>query len=231
MAICISTNMSSIRGSIAGTTYLTTPSGQIIARQRTRPTQPQTGNQTKVRMALSEANAQWHQLTEAERESWQWGEVSMAVARQRFLAQWTLIAMYNRYASVSVTPHNTNVASVPAYLTLANIAYDGAVGSTGISLTAENPFDYVQYAIAQVSRNFAETRYRYTGAMDADATQCVPVAASTKVTVSFSGLVEGEAYFVRVVPLTVLKIGGGTDYGQDHGAACWLRDIAQTAEA
>lgn len=70
MAKIVSPVWSTIRGSIAGTTYFPNQYGQIIARQRTTPVNPGTLRQTQMRGAFGVAAVQWRSLTQVQRDAW-----------------------------------------------------------------------------------------------------------------------------------------------------------------
>lgn len=71
MAKMQSTMFNVIRGSIAGTTFLSNSYAPIIARARTKPVNPKTTRQTLMRSAFAQAQAAWNGQTPADIALWE----------------------------------------------------------------------------------------------------------------------------------------------------------------
>ena len=202
MAIFVSTLFSSIRGSVAGTTYLTTPSGQIIGRQKTNPVNPQSGLQTARRAAFAENVAAWETLTSTKRVKWQDYADSLGAGqtgRQVFLAnlaiaQWADDIAPSDIAVVFDPPTDMGV------LPISNVeAGDYSAIGTGIAIKATNPNLYDVLFIAQRSRQFSSARNTFQGPFDPLTNDSDLVTTENIADIVFEELVEGGIYFIRIV--------------------------------
>jgi hypothetical protein len=202
MAKIISPNWSIIRGSIAGITYLTTPTGQIIARQRTRPTQPVSPWRTAIKNALTEAAADWSFLTATQQILWQaWAtahtgrsgrhEMMAGKTLLRYCAELPLpsapvIVAWDQAPEFAVAPTMTVTAVAP-----------GTPG-TGIGVTVHNTSIYALYVFVEYSSPFGHSRSFWKGPWVPGAQDGSAIAAGASKTFNrFDGLA-GDRIFARV---------------------------------
>lgn len=244
MAKIVSHIASSIRGSIAGITYLTTPSGAIIARQRVIPVNPGSTFQTRARQAMGATAVLWTQLTDAQREAWNAaaGTTSFLLGRSfttpgdgrgLFMATGQFVNyMYaqNKLAEPfnGVAPNSTGVPTV----ILSNVPYEGSVGTTGISFKATNTSlaraaQIVYWYGYQV--NGSRTYYRGPWQTGQIGIGQVEPEESTVINITYSpDPLEGQKLFVRAVPLFIPE---GSYVGYAKGSPQIISDTLQTAEA
>jgi hypothetical protein len=71
MARMLSQIATTIRGSIGGCVFTANPFQSIVVRKRVSPVNPQTPAQSAIRLAMSAANEQWDQLSDADRQAWE----------------------------------------------------------------------------------------------------------------------------------------------------------------
>lgn len=204
-----------MRGSIAGTTYLTTPAGQIIARQRTRPVNTPTPFRTNVKNAFEQAVAQWQALSVPKQAQWNtWALAHMApkTGRQVMIAgnafaEWIVYAGYIAGASVHVDPFVPSIVALPAVVVQA-VTFTPAL-STGVSCKVTNLSANPQVVMVEISGSQSESRNFYKGPWDPTQTLCVTLNAGANNTFNFSGLIVNTRYFMRM-----RSLNNGTLVGQ-----------------
>jgi hypothetical protein len=201
MAKVVSPVWSSIRGSICGTTYLTTSAGQIIARQRTRPTQPVTNNRTAIKNAFTEAVADWALLSDADQAAWQaWaiahtgrsGRHEMIGGKSilRYCAELPfptgpVIVAGDKCPEFSTTPSMTLVAGPPA------------LPGTGISVKITNTGAVAVYGVIEISQAFGVSRHYWKGPWNVLTQQGGAIAAAASLTKDFIVGSVGDKVFAR----------------------------------
>jgi hypothetical protein len=204
MAKIISPVWSSVRGSIAGTTYLTTASGQIIARQRTRPTQPDSPNQNLAREALSMAAADWNNLTEVLRQAWNVAAVTFGETGRhlwiggRSLLQYigirnllaTPIVFLTDAPTIGSRPSFNAVQSTPALPT-----------SNTIEVTINNLQKVRTVYLIDVSPPFTQTRNFWKGPWATSQSVSILTASLGSQKAEIPNLVAGAWYMVRIRPV------------------------------
>lgn len=244
MAKVVSHIASSIRGSIAGITYLTTPSGAIVARQRVIPVNPSTGNQQKIRSALANVSFQWTTLTAAEREAWDnaAGVSTMLLGRSiikpgngrsLFTATGSFVNYLYAQGKIAtvfdgVAPNTTGLP--PMQIT--GLPYGGPTGSTGISFNVLNTHEGRSLKVfvwtgVQVndSRGYYQGPWRPATIQSAD----IDEGSGANINVTYTpNPLEGQKLFVKVVPLWTPY---GSYTGYVRGTPQIVFDNMQTAEA
>lgn len=209
MARILSSPWSIIRGSIAGTTYLSNQFHPIIARARTAPVQPMTEFQTNIRSSMAAATNVWDTLTPPVQLGWdlygsatQWpGPLGTYTVpgRQIFMAGRTL----QEYVNLRALCIPTFVTDPPApMIGFYNLKSVGCVAPTGpgtgvaVAFTTEAAQDGLIFA--EVSPPFSTSRKRYKGPWNSSTAQAQVFPANTSGTLEFLGLVDGCVYFVRI---------------------------------
>ena len=195
----------SARGSVAGCTYLTTPSGQIIARARTKPVNPQTTKQSYIRGSLSKAVIDWEALPLPTRDDWNlWAltQGSTFHGREMFIAALTLGRYMNKLGGVT-TVIRTEVPQFNGtpYTPFSVIDYTGEVGTTGLSLRFD-AIPVLTNILVQVSPPMNHARRRYTGPWNTNNNFVAALSKTVATTVNISGLVLDAHYFVRIQFIT-----------------------------
>lgn len=198
-----------MRGSIAGVTYLSNQYHQIVSRARTAPVQPNTPFQTTIRGAYTNSSAAWALLSPEDREAWHhyaqtclWpgplGDYTVP-GRQIFMAGRTL-QMYVHNRGLAKPEFVVTPPVTPGFLTPSNINMTDFLppGETGCALTIAA--DYIDNTLVFVQRSqaFNPTRMRYKGPFWGMHDQAAIPPSGTTVTITFTGLEEGKAYFFRV---------------------------------
>ena len=191
----------SIRGSIGGATYFTTPAGQIICRNRTHPVNPQTGLQTLRRAGFAYMSAAWELLSSADKTSWKDYADSLSTGqsgRAIFIANLT-VANWAYTVDNNVIVVSTAPPTDPGVLPIADIEVIlyTAVG-TGIRIEAFNPNAYPIVFIVQRSRQFSVSRNRLQGPFLASTTVVESVNSVSTLSLDFENLVENGVYFIKL---------------------------------
>lgn len=204
MAKIISPVWSSIRGSIAGTTYLTTPSGQIVGRQRTKPTQPDSNNQVFARSALSAAAADWNGMTQVLRTAWNVAAVAFGkTGRHLYIGGRQLIEYISIRNLISPLPVVTNDAPTVGSIPSVNVTQGTptAPATPTIEVTLQNMQKVETHCLVQISPPFTATRNFWKGPWDTSKDACHKLLASSTGHVDFAGLEAGMFYMIRVIPV------------------------------
>lgn len=200
---------STIRGSIAGTTYMTGTTAQIVARQRTNPVQPNTPQQSEIRSIVATLNVAWKDvLTEVQRSNWNLyastcvfqGPVSQYTIPGRliFIAGLSLVKLINLRGYL-VIPETLTAPTEPGFYNPGGIEVDqGHPAGTGFRIIVNNFGSHTIAVFYNVSPAQSPGRYFYKGPWDKGLTNAfsAPFGASTNHTIT--GLIANKAYFVRV---------------------------------
>jgi len=204
MAKIVSPVWSSIRGSIAGTTYLTTSSGAIIARQRVKPVNPGSLYQGYARSALASANAYWEAAEEAERQGWDQyaAMVGYTSGRRAFFAGSSLAGYLNTRFS-AVIPQDPQPPVVGNIINISDIVVVQPTGPAedGLTLNFTNWESEALKVLVQVSPAFNPTRNYWKGPWDASKAVVVDAASLSAGTHDFE-LIVGQKYFFKVRAVT-----------------------------
>lgn len=197
----ISHIFSTMRGSVAGVTYLTTPSGQIIGRQRTIPVNPRTSKQTEIRSQFANSAGAWEALSDADRLDWQVYADTLGTGktgRQLFIANYSL-AKYMAVNSSGIMTPDTTPPTDPGVLAISDVAPIAYVGpGTGVSIAWTNPNADSVAALIQISTQQTVARNRFQGPFRSDNLTVQETAGSTSSFYEFDGLVDGYVYFIRI---------------------------------
>lgn len=204
MAKVVSPVWSWIRGSICGTTYFTTPAGQIIARQRTRPSQPGTVNQNFAREALQSAAADWNNMTQLLRDAWNVAaHVFGQTGRQMYIGGRQIIEYITLRAIINPAPVVTDdaptVGSLPSITVVQSVPVLPATPT--VELTVSNLQKVRNVIMVEVSPPFTATRFFWKGPWATSQSKATVVLAQANVKVAIAGLVAGAWYMLRVRPV------------------------------
>lgn len=199
MAIIVSPVWSSARGSIAGTTYLTTPSGAIIARQRVKPSNPSSPYQTLIRSSNAASLAAWQALTSTQRADWDLYAQSTPYhnGREAFFAASNLVNYGNsRFAVGAVVP--STAPALPGLLNISGFSVGAPLTvGTGISVNFTNYEAEDLFGLCVISAGFNQTRNFWKGPWNQVTAVCEEITSSTSSVIDFMDLTEGLRYFVR----------------------------------
>lgn len=230
MAKIVSPVWSSARGSIAGTTYLTTASGQIIARQRTRPVNTPTYYRTLIKDAMISRAAQWNAITQVQRDQWDVYAAAngLGSGRRAFMAG-TLLSQYCYLTGLA----GATVISIYDPRPETNFAPNCAVstvlptgpGNTAIAVKVSNTGPQRALLLIEVSPNLNPARTYWKGPWDESKTQVVAQLSGVTTTYQINALSLGQRYFVRVRAQTNDTSAGLR--GNRNQAALIVNQIAQ----
>ncbi len=215
MAIIVSPVWSSIRGSIAGTTYLTTPAGAIIGRQRVQPTQAPTPFRTFAKNALSQAASDWDGLTVDQKKDWNvWAAAnSTLTGRQEFTAGRSLrnFVFLSGIAGVQVITTDLLAPTFNGHpvVTVQATVYTTALG-TGVAFKTTNTGPEKVIVMLELSAGLSNGRYYWKGPWDASKSIAFLQLAANSATTNFDGLVESRRYYVRCRAFTMDTLSGLT---------------------
>ena len=170
--------VSSISGSIAGNTYSRNRFGPYI-RTRALPVNPNTAAQQLARSRFSTVSAQWRQLTDGQRATWEVaGEELFNSNPQGFPAPLSGAQAFAAYNNINLLIGNSITTTAPAVDKSAEITAADLVLDTGgpalvelDSITGEQIADNVilVYGTAAVSPGrsfFRKSDYRFLGALN-----------------------------------------------------------------
>lgn len=207
MAICVSHLHSSMRGSIAGITYLTTPSGAIIARQRVIPVDAPSPMRTHIKSAMIQAVAAWQALTSAQKTAWQmWAQANGTLSgREEFIAGHALLYFgINSTPAGWVSPVDSQTApdfnGHPA-IALSSVPFITAL-QTGVSFQVQNTSPHSVMAIIELSPMLSNGRNYWKGPYDTTVTQASLILTSIKKRYDFQVAAPGMRFFCRVRAFT-----------------------------
>ena len=209
MAIGLSALFTTLRKSIGGITFYTNPDGQIIARARTNPVNPNTANQTLIRTSFSDAAALWNTLTDAQRVLWRDyadGTFEKKTGRQVFMANLSM-ANYVAAREPAVIVVGTDAPVDPGVLPIGSIKTSAPGGpiAVGVAVTIVNPSSFDIVGAVEVSRAFNTSRARFKGPFKSEDTQFVTLIAGASTLVEFLDLSEGLRYFFRIRAVTPVE--------------------------
>lgn len=201
MAIISSHIWSTARGSVGGITYLTTPSGQIIARQRTIPVNPNTSQQTVIRSCFAGEVQQYALLSTLQQDLWDTYAEFLGqgkTGRQTYLANVTLARYMNQLAAgqpafgrdAPLTPVSFDIQNV-------GVATPVSAAFTGIAMSSTNDTGYDGDVLSNWQGPFNSARARFKGPWGPGNQQvdAIPDAASTLVEIATPGLNAGDIVF------------------------------------
>lgn len=199
---------SAVSGSINGITYFNGRYGFLIARNRSVPTQPNSTPQSKMRTALSNAQALWNLATPVQREAWETYAQTVQYTgpvgnyhiggRERMLGTISLSSYMNNVLG-TVIPVSAAAPRGAGWLLLSELdTQDPSLPGTGFDLTVGNPNDHDIQCHIQISAAKPVTVNFWKGpwVVSQSVTLTVP-SLSTAIHV-FDGLEDGLVYFVRI---------------------------------
>jgi hypothetical protein len=201
MAKIVSPVWSSARGSICGITYLTTSSGQIIARQRTRPVETPSNFRTWIKSAMQQRAAHWNSLSALQRANWDLFAIvnGFQTGRLAYLAGTVFMQFVtNTGLAGAVTglrddaPDTNNFPQCSISTTTPVIANNDSVA---VKITNSGPQRVMQYI--EVSPGFNAARNFYKGPWDTSRSFAGTLASGVSALVEFHGLNPGERYFIK----------------------------------
>lgn len=191
-----------MRGSIAGITYLTTPSGAIIARQRVIPSDPPSPLRTAAKSALIQTVADWQALTTAQRLAWQvWAVANGTLSgREEFMAancfqQFGIISTPTGWPVINDV-NTAPVVSGHTSITFTNVPYTVAL-NTGVAFQVQNTSSWEIVAMVELSPALTTARNYWKGPWVPGATIASAIATGVKKKFEFGGLTAGQRYFAR----------------------------------
>lgn len=230
MAKIISPVWSIIRGSIAGTTYLTTPAGMIIGRQRTSPVNPMSEHQSRVRAALSQVVAEWEALTQAERDDWDVyaaGQGRALTGRQEFISGHSLFRYIENLGVLPVGA--TYFSTIPEFASRPTVTCTFTAPSAGVGFKASvTNFGQIEImALMSSSGPCNPSRQFWKGPWDPNGQSLLQIAASATGDFEKADCIEGMRYFVRFSHVTEDDVVAKR--GNVHGISDVFSHIAEHA--
>jgi len=216
LARMLSPLASTLRGSIAGLTFLSNQYHQIVVRQKTAPVNPKTTNQEIMRVCFANASNSWRNLTPAEREAW--SNYSKSVTYSGPLGDYNVtgrnIFMSNLSLIYYIITRNLDIIiptltapttdGVPSWAEC-NICPPTGIG-TGFSVKLANASGQAMNYFITHSIPFDLSRNRFKGPFDSQTAVSASIADGTDEYVDFLGLTLNRVYFVRVRGITT--VGG-----------------------
>lgn len=201
MARIVSPVWSSARGSICGTTYLTTASGQIIARQRTRPTQTPTNYRTYIKNAMQMRATHWNALTVAQRSAWDvWAMAQgLPTGRQAYL-QGTVLPQFilNAGLIVGLTGLRDDAPDTNFHPNVqCGATSPVAAGTDAVAFKVQNNGGQRVVYLLELSPGLNPARNYWKGPWNTTRSLSATVNSGVTAVVEFPLLNVGEKYFVR----------------------------------
>lgn len=207
MAKLISPVWSIIRGSIAGTTYLSGPSNTIIARQKTAPVNPASGPQSIIREGLVNASALWKEVIDADgHEKWNAYAATLSpsgplgpyeVTGQNAFIQAYVTAFWMEQWGASITP-GVDAPDLTGYLDVGGyLLVDRVSAGTGFQLNATNYSGEAAVISVQLSNAWTESKNFFKGPWDPEP-QFFDIAASTSSSFDVDTSNAGYYKFARI---------------------------------
>jgi len=216
MAKIVSHVWSSARGSVAGITYLTTPSGAIIARQRVIPVNAPSPFRTFIKNALTEAVSDWDSLTVAQKAAWNtWAAANGGLkGRQEFVASQSLrnFILGSGIAGVTVILQNLIAPDFAGHPAVTHAAAPFVTPlMTGVAFKNRVTSPQKCIVMLELSPAMSNGRYFWKGPWDTSRSIAFELAAAATVTTTFTGLNAGMRYYCRMRAYTAdtvsLKLG------------------------
>lgn len=199
---------SAVSGSINGITYFNGRYGFMIARNRSIPTQPNSTPQSKMRTALSNAQALWNLATVAERTAWETYAATVQYTgpignyhiggRERMLGTIALSSYMNNVLGTTI-PVSAGAPRGAGWLLLSELdTADPSLPGTGFDLTVGNPNDHAIEVQIQISAAKPITVNFWKGPWETAQSVSLAVPSLSTALKVFDGLEDGLVYFVRV---------------------------------
>lgn len=217
MATIVSSPWSIIRGSIAGTTYLSGPGHPIIARQRVAPVQPVTNPRTKIKASMATAVAKWDSLTDEVRGEWEayaqtvtfvgpTGSYSPS-GRQLAIGQYIATQYIDDNAHPS-SPLVATMADAPVnagQLATPDITISDPSTGTGFTVACKN--QDLETMTFYVTRSLAQSPSRnyYKGPWVPQLSQSDEAVFGASASFDFSAPYDGAVVFIRVRGISSLS--------------------------
>jgi hypothetical protein len=209
VAKIISPVWSVIRGSIAGTTYFPNQYGQIIGRQRTRPVNPGSTHQNRIRSAFDRAQSEYADLTVPQQEDWD--TYAASVPRESGVGVITLkgkqvcignygLALYlDNLGVCSFGAINNLAPTIMGMLAISNPQITAPTAGNGFRISCGNDNGHTVFLIAQRSPQTADDRYFWKGPWDSSnpGLQSVVIPDAGSDGIDFANLTLDAPYFCR----------------------------------
>lgn len=208
MARIVSPVWSSIRGSIAGTTYLSNQYHPIVGRQRVSPVNPNTSQQGIIRSAFSAATTLWEGLTAAQRIAWDdyaqtcvfsGPQGTYTISGRLMFIRSLATAGYLVTVGVLTGPVNTDAPVIPGFLDVGTIHTASFLTAmeTGIAIGVEytGSEDITIYGYRSIA--FNQTRGRFKGPFVSTSIASLDLTGAASGEITYIGLGEGLAYFTK----------------------------------
>lgn len=206
MAKILSHVWSEVRGSVAGITYFPNQYHQIVARARTAPVNPNTYRQQQIRGAFDTAEEEWEGLSDLLRQLWAQyaftctfpgplGDYKISgrlmYIRNRSTALYLDVRgkMANPIQTVNPLQAGFNALS---HLDVTPLAAPGI----GFEIHGTNPNAREQSIYSFRSVAFNPDRLRFKGPFLTETLDSAQAAAAAAYQFNFTGLVDGQVYFV-----------------------------------
>jgi hypothetical protein len=212
LAKLISPVWSIIRGSIAGTTYLSGPGNTIVARQKTAPVNPQTTAQAFIRDAVKEAAALWKEVMSVDdRTKWDVYAATLSIqgplgpygitGQNAFVMSYVTSVWAQKYGFTPVP--SVLAPTVSGFLDTGGYSIVARVNAgTGVQLNAVNYAAEPVTIIVQLSGPWNSSKNFFNGPWDPSAIQGFDLAASTSASFDIDTVESARKYFFRIKALS-----------------------------
>ena len=215
---------SNMLGSVGGLTFLNNPFHQIVVRQRTVPTQPNTANQVFAKTAFSGAVQAWEQASDAVRAAW--AAFAQTVTFQGPLGPYSPTGRMLAVAQYQITGYllNRSIAGFiggnsmqapvdPGMLIVTNPNLIAPpAGLTGFVINTTNNNGEAVVAYAERSFKQSDARNFYKGPWVSSTLTGATIPDTDTDGIFFGGLEENGIYFVR---LRFISVALGRRYSQE----------------
>lgn len=198
-----------IRGSVGGITYTANQFGQLIARARTAPVQPNTHAQSDIKTAFTQAQNTWDNLAATAQDDWElyagatpysgpMGNYTIT-GRLMFHAVFGLLLFLNNVYAAGLSGV-TDPPATPGFAMLPNFtAGPPSLGEIGIRLSATIPIGEDDITMfGQRSIAFTSSRKRFKGPWDNRQNTVVDFAAGVQGDIDFINVNVGDIIFCRI---------------------------------
>jgi hypothetical protein len=188
---------STLRGSIAGVTYLGNSYQAIVARSRTAPVQPNTNAQQQIKLAWANCVAYWNAQTDAVRQKWADYAATLTFSgplgnynvtgRNVFMGTFALV-QYINYLAPGTLAMTFTAPTTAGFLDVGDII--PAVGQgpgTGIAISVDGNASEDVIAFTQASIELANSRYFWKGPWLSSQNKVTEVPGSTTTVIEHLG--------------------------------------------
>jgi hypothetical protein len=211
MAKALSHIASTIRGSVAGLNYASSREHSITLRTRASPVNAPSNYRALIRSEFSRASVAWKNLSLSDKTSWEQYARSCPyqsptgthylTGRSMFISIFSM-AWYLAYRGLLSPSPATTPPSIMGWVSLANPRPVNIASGIGFRIELYNPNTQSIRVFGYLSHHFSPARFSFNGPFRGDTISYVSLAPNANGYLVFSGLINGQCYFVRIRALT-----------------------------